>query len=95
MSTKLGTKHSWVKVFQLFKNKGSRPFPRGGGGGNNYEIAKKKKRNLKIFLSEIPWSISSKHSPNHYLVKCSQVCSSEGPHLFPRGDNYEISYTLT
>ena len=26
----------------------------------------------------------------HPLVKGFQVCSNDGPHPFPRGDNYEI-----
>ena len=27
----------------------------------------------------------------HPWVKGTQVCSNEGPHLYPRGDNYEIA----
>ena len=36
ISTKLGTKHPWVKGIQVCSNDGSCPFPR----GDNYEIAK-------------------------------------------------------
>ena len=36
ISTKLGTKHPWVKEIQVCSNEGPRPFPR----GDNYEIAK-------------------------------------------------------
>ena len=35
ISTKLGTKHPWVKGIQVCSNEGPRPFPR----GDNYEIA--------------------------------------------------------
>ena len=34
ISTKLGTKHPWVKGIQVCSNKGPHPFPR----GDNYEI---------------------------------------------------------
>ena len=36
ISTKLGTKHPWVKGIQVCSNEERRPFPR----GNNYEIVK-------------------------------------------------------
>ena len=36
ISTKLGTKHPWVKRVQVCSNEGPPPFPR----GNNYENAK-------------------------------------------------------
>ena len=36
ISSKLGTKHPWVKGIQVCTNKGPHPFPR----GDNYEIAK-------------------------------------------------------
>ena len=36
VSTKLGTKHPWVKGIQVCSNEGPRPFPR----GDNYEIVK-------------------------------------------------------
>ena len=39
ISTKLGTKHPWIKEIQDCLNKGPHPIPRGGGcglwGGNN------------------------------------------------------------
>ena len=36
ISTKLGTKHPWVKGIQVYSNEGAHTFPR----GNNYEIEK-------------------------------------------------------
>ena len=36
ISTKLGTKHPWVKGIQIYSNEGPRSFPM----GDNYEIAK-------------------------------------------------------
>ena len=36
ISTKLGSRPSWVKGIQVCSNEGSRPFP----GGDNPEIAK-------------------------------------------------------
>ena len=46
-------------------------------------------RNLKkIFFSRTSWPISTKLGTMHPLVKVIQVCSNEGPYLFPRGDNY-------
>ena len=36
ISTKLGTKHTWVKGIQVCSNDGPYPFPR----GDNYKIAK-------------------------------------------------------
>ena len=42
ISTKLGTKHPWVKGIQFCPNERPRPFPR----TNNYEIAKLQLRNL-------------------------------------------------
>ena len=44
--------------------------------------------NLKIF-SRTTGPISTKLSTRHPWVKEIQVCSKEGPNLFPRGDNYE------
>ena len=83
ISTKLGTKHPWVKVqmksptlFQV----------------DNYAIAKIHWRNLKkIFFSRITGPISTKLGTKHPWVKGIKFCSNEGPRPFPRGDNYEIS----
>ena len=61
ISTKLGTKHSWVKGIQVCPNEGPRPFPR----GDNYEIVKIHWQNLKIFFSRTTGSISSKLGTKH------------------------------
>ena len=47
ISTKLGTKHPWVKGVQVSLNLVPNPFPR----GDNYEIVKIPVWNLKIFFS--------------------------------------------
>ena len=44
-----------------------------------------------IFFSRITRPISTKLGTKHPWVKGIQVCTNKGPHLFPRGDNYEIS----
>ena len=82
ISTNFGTKHR----IQVCSNVGLRPFPR----GDNYEIVKIHWRNLKIFFSRTTEPISIKLGTKHPWVKGIQVCSNNGPRLFPRGDNYEI-----
>ena len=44
-----------------------------------------------IIFSRTTGPISTKLGTKHPQVKGIQVCSNEGPHLFPRGDNYEIA----
>ena len=46
---------------------------------------------IKIFFSRTTEPISTKLGTKHPLVKGSQVCTSEGPSPFQRGDNYEIA----
>ena len=65
ISTKLGTKHPWVKGTQVCSNEGPRPFPR----GDNYEIVKIHWRNLKIFFSRTTKPISNKLGTKHPWVK--------------------------
>ena len=48
-STKLCTKHHWVKGIQIYSNKGPRPLP----SGDNYKVLKMHRRNLKIFFSTV------------------------------------------
>ena len=86
ISTKLGTKHPWVKGIQVCSNEGPRPFPR----GDNNEIAKIHWRNSKIFFSRTNEPISTKLGTKHPWVKGIQVCSNEGPCSFSRGDNYKM-----
>ena len=87
ISSTLGTKHPWVKGIQVCSNEGSCPFPR----VDNYEIVKIHLRNLKIFFSKTTWPISTKLGTMYPWVMRTQVCWNEGPHLFSRGDNYEIA----
>ena len=56
ISTKLGTKHPWMKGIQVYSNEGPRPFPR----ADNYEIVKIHWQNLKIFFSRTTGPISTK-----------------------------------
>ena len=85
ISTKLGTKHPWVKGIQVCSNEGPRPFPR----GDNYEIVKIHWWNFKIFLSRTTEPFSTKLVTKHSWVKGIQVCSNEWPRPFPRSDNCE------
>ena len=85
ISTKLNTKHFWMKGIQVSSNEGPRPFPRGG----NYEIVKIHCQHLKIFFSRTAEPISTKLSTKHPCVKEIQVCSSDRSHPFLREDKYE------
>ena len=78
ISTKLGTKHPWMKGIQVCSNERPCPFLK----GNNYEIAKIHWRNLKIFFSRTTKPISTKLGTKHPWVKGIQVCSNEGPAFF-------------
>ena len=87
ISTKLSTKHPWMKGIQVCSNEGPCPFPK----GDNYEIVKIHWWNVKVFFSRTTGPISTKLCTKHPWVKGIQVCSNEGPRPFPRGDNYEIA----
>ena len=54
ISTKLGTKHSWVKRIQVSSNEGSCP---SFSKGDYSEIAKNMLANCKIFLLQNHWAI--------------------------------------
>ena len=56
ISTKLRTKHPWVKGMWVCSNNGPRYFP----SGDNDEVAKIHWRNLKIFIPRSTGSISTK-----------------------------------
>ena len=86
ISTKHGTKHPWVKGIQICSIDGPCPFP----WGDNYEIVKIHWWNLKILFSRTTWPISTKFGTKHPWVMRTQVCSNEGPCIFPRGDSYQI-----
>ena len=73
ISTKLCTKHPWVKGISSCSNDGPHPLPR----GDNYEIAKIHWRNLKIFFSRTTGLISTKFGTKHLWMKGIQVCSNE------------------
>ena len=75
ISTKLRTKHSWVKGIQVCSHKGPHLYRR---------------KNLKIVTYRTAWPISTKPGTKHPWVKGIQVCSNEGSRPFPRGDNFEI-----
>ena len=46
---------------------------------------------LVIFFSRTTVPISTKLNTKHPWVMVIQVCSNEGPRIFPRGNNYEIA----
>ena len=87
ISTNLVTKHPWAKGSQFCSNEGPCRFPR----GDNYEISENALTKFKIVFSRTAGPISTKLSTKYLLVKGIQVCTSEGPHPFPMGDNYKIA----
>ena len=60
-STKLDTKHLWVKRIQVYSNKGSHPFP---SGNNNLQQNKNTLANFKHFF-RTTWLISTKLGTKH------------------------------
>ena len=86
ISTKLGTKHPWVKGIQVCSPKGPRLLP----SGDNKEEPKLHWQNLKIFFSRTTEPISTKLGTKHPVVKGIQAFKNEGSCPFPRGDNYKI-----
>ena len=72
ISTKLGTKHLWVKVIQVGSNEGLRPLSMG-----DKNIAKKHWHIFIIFFSRTTGSISIKLDTNHLWIKEIQVCSNQ------------------
>ena len=78
ISTKLGTKHPWVKGTQVCSNEGPRAFPR----GNNFGIAKNTLTKLKNLLLQNHWA-----NFNQTWHKASKWQARP----FTRGDNYEIA----
>ena len=76
ISTKLGTKHPWVKGIQT---------------GYNYNIAKIHWRNLKIFFSKITGTISAKLKHKAFLGKGLSGLLKKGPHPYPREGDYDIA----
>ena len=66
-----------MKGSQVCSNEWLSPFPK-GDILENYEIAKRRRRNIKIFFSRTTGPISTKHSTMHSWLKGIQVCSNEG-----------------
>ena len=77
ISTKLGTKHHWMKGIQLCSNEGSHSI-------DDNKMAKIHWRNLKIFFSRpaMPISITL---DTKLLMDVIFVCSNEGPN--PKSEN--------
>ena len=88
ISTKFGTKHTWVKAIQVF-------FLMKSPALFHWEIIMKQKKYIDEILKKIFFSrttgtsgpISTKLGTKHFWVMGNQVCSNEGPCPFPRGDN--------
>ena len=80
-STKLGTKHPWVKRIQVYSNDGPHPFPK----GDSYVIVKTHWQKLMIFFSRTSMQISKNLCTKHFWVKGIRVCSMKGQSPFPRG----------
>ena len=81
ISTKLGTKHPWMKGIRICSMKGFRSFPR----GDNYEIVKIHWQFSKIFF-RTSRPIATKLGPKHPWVKRIQNCSNEGFCSFFQGE---------
>ena len=75
-----------MKGIHICSNEGRHPFQR----GDNRELIKINWQLLNIFFSRTTGLISNKLGTKYPWVKGFQVCSNEGPHPFPRYDNYEI-----
>ena len=69
ISTKLSTKHSWLKEIQVCSNERPGIFPR----GHNNEIAEIHWQNLRIFFFRTNGPISTKLGTKHTWVKGIQV----------------------
>ena len=82
ISTKLGTKHPWVKESHVCSNEDLRAFPR----GNKFEVVKLYWRNFKIF-SRTTWSILANFGTKHPWVKGIQVYSNEETFYSHKVDN--------
>ena len=73
--TKLVTKYSWVKRFQICSNEEPHHFPR----KDNTLIAKIYCQHQKIFFSRTTGQIQMKHSTKHHWVKGLKGFLNEGP----------------
>ena len=73
ISTKLGTKHPWMKGIQICSNEGPCFFSR----GDNYKMVKIHWRNLKIFFSWTTEPISTKLGTKYPRVRGIQDSSNE------------------
>ena len=78
ISTKLGTKNTWVKGIQICSIDIPCQFPR----GDNNEIAKIHQRLLKIFFSRTLGPISTKVGTKHLWVMGIQSFQVKVPVLF-------------
>ena len=76
-----------MKVIHVDSNEGPCLFPR----GENNKIAKMIHKYLKVFFFRTIGPISHKLDTKHPWIMGIQVCSNEGPHIFPRGDNNKIA----
>ena len=85
ITTKLGTKHSWMIGFQIYSKEGPLPFQ------GEIIMKKAKIQNLKIVFSRTTCPISIKLYTKQPWMKGIQVCSNEGPRAFTMGDNSEIA----
>ena len=83
--------NSWWKGIKVYSKDGRNRFPR----GDNNKLKKIHWKTLKVF-SRTTGPISTKPSSKYLCVKSIWFCSKEGPRLFSRKDNQEISKnTLT
>ena len=83
ISTKLSTKHPWLKGIQVCSNEGPRPSPR----GDNSEIVNFYPKYLKIFFSRTTVPISTKLGTKYPWMKGIHVYSNGWPDLSSRGNN--------
>ena len=86
ISTKLDTKHPWVKGIQVCSDEGPRPFPR----GDNSEIVNLYLKFLKIFFSITTGPIWTKLGTKHSWVDGIQIFTNKDPHPCLKGDNSKI-----
>ena len=88
ISTKLGTKHPWVKRIKgFFLNEGPCPFPR----GDIFKIVKIHWQNLEIFFSRTTWLISNKFGTKCLWVQETQDFTNKKTFNSQKGDNVFFS----
>ena len=76
-----------MKGIQVCSNEGPHPVLQ----NRENILTKLKKSSSPEPLGQNHWANFNQHKAIHSLVMKTKVCSNEGSHPFPRGDDYEIA----